>query len=395
MGGKFQSNSQLLAILDNMPYMAWYKDAEGRFVAINQPFADSIGKPREEIIGKTDFDVWPYKNALSYTADDAEVMRTRQKKTVDEPIDDKTGGKWFETFKSPAFDDQGNVIGTIGMSKDITKRMHFQMELERQKRFIKSMIDAIPDLIFFKDKNSVYMGCNEAFASQFIGLAEAEIIGKTDGDFLNDTELAEFFRSKDREALALGRTSINEETIRLQNGEYIDVETSKTPFYNENGEAAGLIGISRDITSRKLNERKIREQSEYAEMLLRMVPSAVYTLDNHMRITGWNDMAEAITGYKAEEVMGKSAGNFYFHPCRENCGLFADPIVAPEFNITCKIRNKNGEVKYILKNVDVIHNDKGEIIGRVECFDDITERVMVEDQLKDSELRLNLAIGSG
>ncbi|MGE5677576.1 MAG: PAS domain S-box protein, partial [Pseudomonadota bacterium] len=138
-----------------------------------------------------------------------------------------------------------------------------------------------------------------------------------------------------------------------------------------------------------------REQSEYAEMLLRMVPSAVYTMDNHMRITGWNDMAEAITGYKAEEVMGKSAENFHFHPCRENCRLFADPIVAPEFNITCKIRNKNGEVKYVLKNVDVIHNDRGEVIGRVECFDDITERVMVEDQLKDSELRLNLAIGSG
>lgn len=391
MDGEFESKTHLLAILDNMPFMAWYKNTKGIFIAVNQPFADGCGKTKDDIIGKTDFDIWSHELALKYVNDDIEVIQSKQKKSVEEHIDDKTGGIWFETFKSPVFNDNGDVIGTIGMSKDISKRKKYQIELENQKIFVKSMIDSTPDFIFYKDLNSVYLGCNKAFAQEFIGLEEDEIIGKTDFDFVKDPEDAKFFRQKDLEMFAKEKTTINEETIQLANGNYVHIETSKTPFYNENGEIAGLIGIARDITNRKIFKKKLKAQSDYSKLLLQTIPSGVYSIDNQHRITSWNHMAEKITGYAADEVMGKNIDLFNFHPCRENCQLCLNNLQNAESNITVQIKNKNGEVKYIRKNIDSLKNDLGEIIGGIECFDDITETILVEKQLKESEMRLNLA----
>lgn len=394
MQGEFQSKTHLLAILDNMPFMAWYKDARGKFIAINQPFADAIGRPREEIIGKTDFDVWPYELALSYVADDNEVMQSAAKKTVEEKINDASGGVWFETFKSPVFDEQGNVSGTIGMARDISQRVHFQLALEEQKQFIRSMIDASPDFIFFKDINSVYLGCNHAFAHRFIGSTEEEIIGKTDLYFVKNPAQAEQFRQLDQKVFAQQKTLIIEEVIQLTDGTFLDIETAKTPFYNKEGHLEGLIGVARDITARKRFEKQLQEQIDYSQMLLQTIPTGVYTLDNDKNITSWNTMAEIITGYTAPEVLGKYVEDFPFHPFYDDCDLFTGVNTAAPANMTCKIKHKSGQTKYIFKTLDVLRNTQGEVIGQIECFDDITEKMAVEEQLKESQIRLSLATTS-
>jgi PAS domain S-box-containing protein len=117
-----ETNSISQTIIDNMPFMAWLKDKEGRFIAVNQLFADSCKKSVKEIIGKTDFDTWSKELAECYVADDLKVMTSNKQKSVEEPIDTLEGIKWFETYKAPVHDKQGNVIGTTGFSRDITER---------------------------------------------------------------------------------------------------------------------------------------------------------------------------------------------------------------------------------------------------------------------------------
>ncbi|MDR7866635.1 MAG: PAS domain S-box protein [Sporomusaceae bacterium] len=143
-----------------------------------------------------------------------------------------------------------------------------------------------------------------------------------------------------------------------------------------------------------MKDQELKEQSDYSKQLLHTIPSAVFTLDNDRKVTSWNKMAARITGYEASEVIGQNAEKFSFHPCRENCRLFCGEIVAPEDNLHCKIRHKNGDVRYILKNVDVLRDDRGEIIGRIECFNDVTDKMLVEERLKESEMRLNLTTSS-
>ena len=80
----------------------------------------------------------------------------------------------FSTFKKPLYDEQGLIIGTTGISRDITEQRQLEHDLLKQKNFLKSLIDAAPDLIFYKDTNSIYLGCNSAFAHKAIGIPEEE-----------------------------------------------------------------------------------------------------------------------------------------------------------------------------------------------------------------------------
>ncbi|MCX5694444.1 MAG: PAS domain S-box protein [Candidatus Omnitrophica bacterium] len=112
---------QQKAILDNIPDIAWLKDLQGKFIAVNEPFAKACGFKINEIIGKTDLDIWPQEMALNYRADDQEVIKSKKRKIVQEKIlYQDTGEQWIETIKTPFFDDHGNVIGTTGIARNIT-----------------------------------------------------------------------------------------------------------------------------------------------------------------------------------------------------------------------------------------------------------------------------------
>ena len=119
-----EAERQKRAILDNIPDIAWLKDREGRFVAVNTPLANAVGRKRpEDLIGLTDLDVSPRELAEQYRADDAEVMLTRLPKRVEEQhVDGKGGLHWIETFKTCIVAENGEVIGTTGIARDITKR---------------------------------------------------------------------------------------------------------------------------------------------------------------------------------------------------------------------------------------------------------------------------------
>jgi PAS domain S-box-containing protein len=127
-----RSIRQLNAILTNIPDIAWLKDKESRFIAVSKPFADTAGMRPADLIGKTDFDIWPKELAERYRADDREVMATGRRKQVIEPLVDKEGKKtWIETIKTPIHDDRGNIIGTTGIARDVTERKRLEEEREK------------------------------------------------------------------------------------------------------------------------------------------------------------------------------------------------------------------------------------------------------------------------
>jgi PAS domain S-box-containing protein len=115
-------------ILNNMPFLAWLKDADGRYIMVNQQYAQSCGRTVDQVVGLTDFDIWPREMAEKYRADDAEVMSTRCGKGVEELIAEVSGTIWVETFKAPIVNLRGEVTGTTGLARDITKRKQAEEE---------------------------------------------------------------------------------------------------------------------------------------------------------------------------------------------------------------------------------------------------------------------------
>lgn len=130
-----EAERQQKAILDNIPDVAWLKDRDGRYLVVNQRLVEWAGKKTlDEIVGKTDLDFWPRNLAERYREDDAEVMRTGKRLRTEEPFVDADGrSSWIETVKSPIVDEDGKVLGTTGISRDITERKRVEQAMRSSK----------------------------------------------------------------------------------------------------------------------------------------------------------------------------------------------------------------------------------------------------------------------
>lgn len=133
-------------------------------------------------------------------------------------------------------------------------------EILETKNHLHTLLDTIPDLIWLKNTDGIYLLCNPMF-ERFFGAKEKEIVGKSDYDFV-DKELADFFRKNDRLAMESAALSINEEWVSFaDDGHHALLETVKTPMFDEKGNLLGVLGISRDITERNKHEKRIEQLS--------------------------------------------------------------------------------------------------------------------------------------
>ena len=137
--------------------------------------------------------------------------------------------------------------------------------MARQSELITMLLDSIPDIIFYKDIEGVYLGCNPPFAA-LVGKTKKEIIGKTDYD-LSDKEIAGFFRQKDVEMLAQKLPRHNEEWVTYPNGRKVLLDTLKTPYWSGGGKLIGILGISRDITEKNAAEAILKESEKKYQLL--------------------------------------------------------------------------------------------------------------------------------
>lgn len=120
------------AILDNIPDMAWLKDVNSRYIAVNEQFSKTCGYRAEYIVGKTDFDIWEKEFAENYRRDDLKVMQSGRRRQIEELQHDNTGREyWVETIKTPIRNARGDIIGTTGIAREITERK--RAEIEREK----------------------------------------------------------------------------------------------------------------------------------------------------------------------------------------------------------------------------------------------------------------------
>jgi len=255
-------------LMDNLPDHIYFKDRESRFIRVNSTQAQLFGfKDPNNLVGKTDFDFFSEEHAKQAYDDEQAIILTGQPviKEERETWTDRPD-TWVYTTKVPLRDDEGKVVGTFGVSRDITRHREVEEELAAERNLLRSLIDNMPDRIYAKDLESRFILCNDAVVKR-MGMTNIEdIIGKTDFDFLPH-DLAEQFFANEQQIIKSGIPLINhEESMGNIDGIPRWNLSSKVPLRNLMGNIIGVVGMGRDITDRKLVEEEIKRKNELLQV---------------------------------------------------------------------------------------------------------------------------------
>lgn len=246
----------------------WEVDRNGRYTYASPQVLELLGYTPEHIIGKTPFDLMPTAEAERFASIFQPLFAARQPFKCLENINHHRDGHLvvLETSGIPILDDlQGHFCGYRGINRDITERQKTECELKESKQFLQLVFDTLPQRVFWKDRDSVFLGCNQVFAQDAGLKSPQELIGKNDFDMIWK-EFASLYRADDRKVITSGIAKINyEEPQTRVDGTKCWLRTSKIPLHNPEGEIIGVFGTYEDITKEKNAEIELKIAKERAE----------------------------------------------------------------------------------------------------------------------------------
>lgn len=253
--------SYLRILIDNLPDLIYFKDAQGRYILSNRAHYTSLGaKSEEEVLGKTTFDFNPPELAKQYSEDEKKIVLSGEPLIGKEEIAyhrDINKMRWHFTTKIPIKNEQGTITGLVCISSDITERKECEEIIERERNQLRTLIDNLPDLIFFKAADGKYILNNISHLKSIGAKTQEEVLGKTTFDF-NPPELAKKYHEDEMRIVKTGEPIVNEveKAFHKDTGEVRWHQTSKIPIKNDNGRVIGIVGIARDITNQKRAEEE-------------------------------------------------------------------------------------------------------------------------------------------
>jgi two-component system, cell cycle sensor histidine kinase and response regulator CckA len=247
----------------------------------------------------------------------------------------------------------------------------------------RSLIEHLPQRIFVKDRNSVYLSCNRNYASD-LGLRPEQIIGKDDFAF-HSPELARAYRADDQICMSTGMTKDFEETYQLA-GQDRWAHTVKVPYRDRQGQVIGVLGIYEDITDRKQAETALRDSENHFRSLAETIPDALVVYDDLGRVTFINKAFEELYGWSVEELVGKPITNFVPPSAEAITKQSWERTLRGEKAVFETQRwTKEGKVLDLQISTAILRNIDGKHTASIVIHHDITARKRAQEKLHNSE----------
>lgn len=278
----------------------------------------------------------------------------------------------------------GNAVCSA-IEKKKTEYGHQQavVSLRESEAFLKTLLDAIPIPVFYKDKNLRFLGFNKAFET-FFGNPKEQLIGKTIFD-IYPPELAEIYHAKDRELLVAEGIQRYESQINNARGELRDVVFNKATFTDSQGVVSGLVGAFLDLTEHKQAEEALRESEERYRTFFDQEPDGVVILDTkNTRLIEFNDQACRQLGYSREELARLQLSDIEAKESTEEIQIRIQTVLSKGYDeFETLQRTKHGEIRQVYVIARVVEINKLPVYHCI--WRDITEAKQAEIKLLERE----------
>ncbi len=394
---ELKRQSQFLAILlDTIPSPVFYKDTEGRYLGCNRAFEKFIGRSKQDIIGKTAFDLTPEDLARIYKQNDDRLFDCGGSQHYESKVETSFSGIRDVIFNKAVYSVNDKASGLIGVITDITGRKQVEDKLRQFNDIVyRSPIVAVTwknaegwpvEFVSENIKRILGWSADEFMADDF---CYSDIIHPDDLERVSD-EVAQNMANK-----SSGTVKHEPYRIILKDGEVRWIDDMTVIKRDDEGNVIAFEGILIDITDRKQAEKELERNEKKYRMLVENLHEGIWRIDEHSITTYVNDAMAEMLGYEKSEMIGESLYSFMDETGRLKAlekvkNRKAGISEQHEFEFI----SKNGERIYTLLGTSPVIDDDSNFRGAMAVAMDITQRYKAEQALRESEEKLKVISGS-
>ncbi len=255
----------LTKVVNFSPQPVFVKDEKHRFVLLNDAFCDFLGKTRQELLGKSDYDFFPEEEAKVFWEKDDEVFRSEEVVENEESFTDQLGANHYIVTRKAVFSTDDGRRYLVGTILNITERRKAELALEAQRGYLDNLINGLPRPIYVKDESLRFALVNLAFC-ELHGLAADEIIGRSVSDLLGPDQ-SKKLEDIDRQVLETGEPVEMETIVKARDGTERQVLVRKSAFSGADG-SRHLVGAITDVSKLKAIQEELASHRERLEELV-------------------------------------------------------------------------------------------------------------------------------
>jgi len=358
-------------------------DNAGRILDLNEAAAQSLGKKRDEIMGKPPSAVLSPASAAVRMPRMMDVIATGKAARF---IDEREG-IWFDNVIYPVFNPQGEVARLAIVARDITDQKHAEAALRESESRYRTLAEASQDIIFLIGQDDTVEYVN-SYAAAMLGIPAGQIIGRNRSSFFKG-ELGERQARGLRRVFETGKAGRSEGPMEMS-GSLHWFDHFLMPITDANGKVTAVLGVSRDITDRRSTEKALAESEDRYRDLITTTPDIIWEADTERRLVYVSPAVEQILGYRPEELIGRSPFEFFDPEVRARSQGAFDNVVrmnAPLIVFDSRWLHKDGHVVILETRARPIIRGDGSFAGFRGIDRDVTEQRKTEGALAESEKR--------
>lgn len=374
-------------LMDNIPDSIYFKDRNYRFIKVNKAKLDNLGVTSiEEVLGKTDFDFFSKEDASKTHEDEVKIIENGDRiLNKIEQITRKGKAYYVSATKIPISDGTSNIIGLVGVSRNITAHRLLEIERDGERKLFRELIDQTKDIIFFKNHDLKYIRINHAGA-RALGVPEPEmVIGKTCFDFYEE-EVASQLETVQRKVLATGESFDN---LIFH---YFEKQGSRRwlnfmimPLSDGHGTIVGIVGFARDITENKKLEDSLLLEKKLLQSLMDNVPDAIFYKDINSKYIRVNQSMASLYHTSVETLIGHSDYDFLSGKLaqkyeKEDQSIFSTG--KPIIDSLSAVRKEKGIVQWYSTSKIPLRDERGRITGLVGISRNMTQNEELKKKLQ-------------